>query len=159
MNAPPFDIEKAHRWFAVEFNNRAWDLIEAESRTAQQEQDLIHAAHASTYHWRQIGTSLHYLRALTLLASAYNVVGDYSGGLRYANDALAMLAKDDLEDTPFDRAVTYACVARANAGLGKTDQARQDKQRARDEAAKLEDVADRQVFDDLLNAGEWHGVE
>jgi hypothetical protein len=159
MNAPPFDVDKAHRWFAVELNNRAWDLIEAESWTAEQEQELIHAAHASTYHWRQVGSPLNHLRALSLLASAYNLVGDYSAGLRYAKDCVAMMDGQANDATHFDRAVAYACLARAGAGLGKTDQARQDKQRARDEAAKIEDAGERKVFDDLLTAGEWHGVE
>ncbi|NJM49445.1 MAG: hypothetical protein HC860_27425 [Alkalinema sp. RU_4_3] len=36
MSQPPFDVAVAHRWFAVEFNNRAWDLVEKTDRTADE---------------------------------------------------------------------------------------------------------------------------
>lgn len=158
MNAPPFDVDKAHRWFAVELNNRSWDLIEAKARTAQEDQLLIHTAHASTYHWLQAGTPLNHQRALCLLANAYNAVGDYAPALRYAQGCLELHGKNSQQATPFDEATAYECLARAQAGLGKADQARRHKQLARAAAEKLE-AADREVFDGLLKAGEWHGVD
>ena len=33
MTQPPFDVQRAHRWFAVELNNLAWEIVEADSRT------------------------------------------------------------------------------------------------------------------------------
>ena len=36
MTAHPFDLAKAHRWFAVEFNNLAWELYELPARTAEE---------------------------------------------------------------------------------------------------------------------------
>ena len=33
MPAPPFDLAQAHRWFAIEFNNQAWELVEKPSRS------------------------------------------------------------------------------------------------------------------------------
>ena len=47
MSTPPFDLSKAHRWFAIELNNRAWELIEAPARTAEEAVEMVTAAHAA----------------------------------------------------------------------------------------------------------------
>ena len=43
MATPPFDLARAHRWFAVELNNLAWDLVEAQERSASDIARMIHA--------------------------------------------------------------------------------------------------------------------
>lgn len=75
MSTAPFDLPKAHRWFAVELNNLCWDLIEAEHRSAEQTERMIHAAHAACHHWLQVGTAVNNLRAECLLATAYALAG------------------------------------------------------------------------------------
>ena len=58
MPEAPFDLAQAHRWFAIEFNNQAWDLVEKVNRTADETQQMIHAAHASILHWQSAGNAL-----------------------------------------------------------------------------------------------------
>jgi tetratricopeptide (TPR) repeat protein len=150
MAEPPFDLAQAHRWFAVDLNNRAWDLVEAKSRTAEEAEEMLHAAHAACYHWRQIGAPINHLRALCLLATAYNVCGDYASALRFARNCCALSEQNPEQQTPFDRATAYGCLARALAGSGQNDEARRCTQLAREAAAQLEDPADREVFERLL---------
>jgi hypothetical protein len=150
MPEPPFDAALAHRWFAIELNNRAWDLVEATSRSAQEQDEMIHAAHAACYHWRQVGTPINRLRALCLLASAYNARGDYAGALRHARDCCELSEQNPEQQTQFDRATAYGCLAQAHAGAGNVAEAQRYSQLARDAAAKLDDPADRELFERMF---------
>jgi len=47
MAKPKFDPMEAHRWFAVAMNNRAWDLLESDTRTERDDELLRNTAHAS----------------------------------------------------------------------------------------------------------------
>ena len=44
------------RQLAVDLFNHAWTLIELPERTPEQDDELIHAAHASRHHWAAVGT-------------------------------------------------------------------------------------------------------
>lgn len=44
---------EAHRRFSAECFNRAWDLIEKPERSADEDQLMVHLAHASLWHWMQ----------------------------------------------------------------------------------------------------------
>ena len=57
-----FDINKAHVHFAKKINGRVWELLGKEERTQAQDEEMIHAAHASLYHWLQVGTGAHHQR-------------------------------------------------------------------------------------------------
>ena len=54
MADAPFDLEKAHRWFAIELNNLSWDLFEAPDRSGEADQQMIHAAQLLQYATRAI---------------------------------------------------------------------------------------------------------
>ena len=62
MPEPPFEVSQAHRWFAVELNNRAWDLVEATERSPDETDEMIDSAHAACLHWRAVGVPLNALR-------------------------------------------------------------------------------------------------
>ena len=68
------ELHDRHRYFAVECNNRAWDLA-AKPRTAAEDDEMLNAAHAAAYHWRAVGTDLHAMRARMLLAPRLCAVG------------------------------------------------------------------------------------
>lgn len=46
----PFDLEKAHRWFAIETNNVTRDLLEKAERTCEDNRNLVNTAHTSARH-------------------------------------------------------------------------------------------------------------
>ncbi len=126
---PPFDEAVAHRWFAVECNNQAWDLVEAASRTAEQDHRMVALAYAASLHWHEVGTDLNRLRASNLLATVCAAVGDGAAAQRHSAaclawlDRLEQLAKSDetadaMADnegkkkpavTDFDRACAHGC--------------------------------------------------
>jgi len=148
MSPPPFDVAWAHRWFAIEFNNRAWDLFELEGRSAEETQEMIHAAHAAAIHWQAVGTPLNHQRAENLLTTAYCAAGKPEPALRHAQRCLELSDENAAEESPFDRATALGCAAQAHKLAGDITEAERLTALARAAADKLE-ADDRPVFDKL----------
>jgi hypothetical protein len=146
MPDPPFDLARAHRWFAVELNNLAWGLVEAEDRAPLDAERMIHAAHASCFHWLQVGEVLNHLRAQCLLATAYSRAGLGEAAVRHAEKCLALGRDADRKMTPFDRAAAHGCAALACATAGRAEDARREYQLATSAAATLDDPSDAELF-------------
>jgi len=43
--------EQFHKKMAVDLFNRTWDLLDKSERTPEENDELVHAGHASRYHW------------------------------------------------------------------------------------------------------------
>ena len=50
-STPPFDLQIAHQYFAVQCFNQAWRLIEKVDRSPADDEQMIELAHASMWHW------------------------------------------------------------------------------------------------------------
>jgi hypothetical protein len=148
MPEPPFDLAKAHRWFAVEFNNQAWDLVEKANRSAEETQQMIHLAHASALHWQAVGTALNCQRGENLLATVYAAADIPKAAVWHAERCLSLSVQNAKEETPFDRATALGCAARAHALAGDAAQADRLRTLAQAAAAALDDE-DRGVFEKL----------
>ncbi|MGH6611980.1 MAG: VOC family protein [Burkholderiaceae bacterium] len=48
-----FDVAAAHKYFAADCFNKAWDLIEKPDRSAEDNRLMVALSHASIYHWLQ----------------------------------------------------------------------------------------------------------
>lgn len=70
----PEEIAARHRYMAVEANNLAWQLSVVE-RTQAEDQEMLHAAHTAAWHWSKVGTELHHMRAVMLLAEVHALCG------------------------------------------------------------------------------------
>ena len=62
------------RQLAVDLFNRAWTLMETDERTEEQDDELINTAHASAYHWTQVGTPANRARSEWQLSRVYTVL-------------------------------------------------------------------------------------
>jgi hypothetical protein len=151
MSSPPFELPKAHRWFAVEFNNKAWDLLEKDGRSADQTQEMVHAAHAAAIHWQAVGGPLNDQRAENLLATVYCAARRPEPALRHAQRCLTLSEQNAAEETPFDRATALGCAAQAHKLAGDAAESERLTTLARAAADKL-DAEDRSVFDKLYPA-------
>jgi tetratricopeptide (TPR) repeat protein len=151
MAEAPFDVPRAHRWFGVEFNNLAWDLVEKAERSDEESARMIHAAHASCLHWQHVGAAVNQLRGECLLATAYAAAGLFEAAGRHAERGLELSREVGDEQTAFDRATALGCAARAYAGLGRMEAARERYREALQAAEGLE-AEDRGVFERLYPA-------
>ena len=148
MPEPPFDPAIAHRWFAVEFNNQAWNLIESPSRTPRQTEQMLHAAHGAYLHWLAIGQPINELRALCLLSTVYSAAQNAAEAARYARLCVALVEQNPDGLTPFDQATAYGAAAIANQRSGDLPAAEDYRKQAMRFAAELP-ADDREVFEKL----------
>ena len=152
MTDTPFDAQRAHRWFAVECNNQTWDLVEAESRTPEQVEQMIHGAHAACFHWLAAGSLLNHLRAQNLLATAYVAAGLAEAAVRHAERCLALSQEAGDSQSAFDRATAHGCASAAYQLNSQADLAQQQYALAKGAADTLEEADDRALFDKLYPA-------
>src|SRR6266496_46965 len=108
------DLVSWHRHFAMEANNRAWQLS-IEPRDPVRDREMLDAAHASAWHWQVAGTKLNHMRATMLLAEVHALLGHGRTALAYAREMREYFVhKADTPDweTAFAHAV-YAHAAHA----------------------------------------------
>ncbi|MBC7854572.1 MAG: hypothetical protein IAF94_14160 [Pirellulaceae bacterium] len=148
MAEAPLDLPRAQRWFAVECNNAAWELLDKSSRTADETERMLHAAHASVHHWLAVGNDLNRLRGMVLLANVHAGAGLAKGAVRYAEHALALSDAAGETQSAFDRATALAAAVRAYLLSDQGERAQQYVALAQQAAEKLE-PDDRLVFDQL----------
>ncbi len=107
--------ESWHTYFAMQANNAAWDLAQT-TADAISRLDLLDAAHASAWHWRQVGTELNHMRSGMLLAMVHSRMGMGASAWAYAQPMHAFfVGKADTPDWELAFAhVIYAMAAHAN---------------------------------------------
>ncbi len=111
----PEELDLQHRWFAVECNNAAWALA-TRDRTPEEDRELLDLAHAAEYHWRAVGTELHAMRALMLVAHAHASCGLGTTALKYAEQCTAFFTARDTE--PWELAFVHMIHAQAAHAAG-----------------------------------------
>lgn len=142
----PEDTDKWHKWFAVEFNNRAWRLAEKPARTPQENEEMLSAAHAAALHWGKVGDELTRARAAILLGQAHALVGDGKAALRYAREAFAYVTEHD-ECPPWQVAFAHAVMANAAAAHDERSLHQTHYQRAKALGSALTDDEERALFE------------
>lgn len=130
---------EAHRALAAGLYNQTWDLLGIERRTAAQDDEMIDAAHASAWHWRQVGNAANEARGHWLCSRVYAVLGMGETAVHHARRAVAIIdgGGEGIED--WDAPAAAEAMARALAVTGDLEGCATWRSRA---AAALEQVAD-----------------
>ena len=137
--------EKAtHKQMAVELFNQTWDLMERQDKDQAEIDRMIHAAHASRYHWEIAGGPVNIARGEWLISRVYALLQRQEPCLYHADRCLQVTSENDLKD--FDLAFAYEAMARACDLAG--DEVETAKYRALAEAAGADigDLKDREYF-------------
>ena len=133
-----------HRRLAAELFNGTWTLLEKQDRTPEDDAAMIHMAHASAYHWLQVGTSLNFGRSHWLCSRVYSVLGRPEPALYHAQLAHDICAEHGIGD--FDLAFAFEALARAHAVAGDRAESGGWLERARAAAASVTDSEDRELL-------------
>ena len=80
--------QELHKKFAVELFNQVWDLLEKEDRSVEEDDRMVHAAHASRFHWGEIGTPLEFERGEWQVSRVYAVLKRPHGALYHGQRCL-----------------------------------------------------------------------
>ena len=132
---------------ASQLFNHTWLLLEHEDRTRDDDDRMIHTAHASRYHWGQVpeATPAHLARGEWIISRVYAVLGRPEPALHHARRVLDLCQEHGIGD--FDLAFAYEALARAHAVAGDAGQARDYADQA---LAAAEDIADSDDRDLVL---------
>jgi len=140
----PEEIARSHRWHAVECNNLAWRLSDQPQRTILEAEQMLDAAHASAFHWGQVGTELHRARAHMLLGRVYAVLGDGPRAMAHARLSYDYLMAHDPPD--WEAAFAHAILANAAFAAGESGMHREHHARAKELGQAIVDPEDKEIF-------------
>jgi hypothetical protein len=149
-----------HRAEAVGLFNSVWQMLDAADRTPALDDQMVHAAHASRWHWSQAG-ELGGDEQLAVgewqCSRVYSVLGRGEPALHHARACLAICEESGLTDWVL--AAAYEALARASAVAGNGGEARTWLARARTATAAIADPKDRDVIDvDLASLAALTGL-
>ncbi|TMW72053.1 hypothetical protein [Alteribacter natronophilus] len=133
-----------HRKQAARSFNATWDLIEKQDRTPDDDLQMIHTAHASRFHWGEIGTPLEFTRGEWQLSRVYALTGMGESALYHARHALEICLDHRIGD--FDLAFAYEAMARACSTAGDRKRMKKYIAKAEEAAGKIEKQEDRDYF-------------
>jgi hypothetical protein len=120
---------------------------------------MLHAAHASLYHWLRAGTGVNHQRGEWLIARVHAVLGHADLALQHATRCLELTSQHSALMEDFDFAFAQECMVRAHAVAGNRAEALKHLQHAKEAGEKIKDAEDKKIFFDDLRSGDWHGVQ
>jgi hypothetical protein len=142
-----------HRQLGVELYNGTWALIEREDRTPDEDDEMLHQAHASAYHWLQAPhTAANRARSHWLCSRVHVLAGQPEGALYHARRCLSLVETHNEAMEDWDLAAAYEAFARAHAASGDQDDARRYLELARAEAATIANPEDSKHIESDLDS-------
>jgi DNA-binding transcriptional MerR regulator len=142
----PPDLDVAtRRALAAGLFNHVWTLLETQDRTREQNDEMVHAAHASRYHWGEIGDAKNLAIGEWQCSRVYAVLGRGEPALHHARRCLEITEGHKAERWLL--ASAYEALARASAVAGDRAGAAEWKQKAQATMAEVEDADDRQIVE------------
>ena len=132
---------------ASQLFNEVWRLMEQDVRTRDDDDRMIHMAHASRYHWGQVSdaTPAHRARGEWQVSRVYSVLGRGEPAMHHARRVLDLCEENGIGD--WDLGFAYEAIARAYAVAGDAANAREFTDRS---LAAAEDIAEDEDRDLLL---------
>jgi hypothetical protein len=144
MNPPEFDLAAAHRYFAAQCFNRAWELIDKRARTPDEDEQMLQLNQASIWHWTQRSDcqpkhlSIGYWQASRIHA----ILDRGAEARRYAELCLAHTPEDDA----FLMGYAHEALSRAASKVGDAVTAAQHFEQATKYAGMVSDDEDRRLL-------------
>ena len=138
------EIAKWHRFFAVECNNRGWNLVENERRGPGEDIEMLHCAHASAFHWGKVGTASNVAKSELLLAFVHAMLGYGAQASRYAQRSLDFVMAHSAAE--WELAFAHAAVSFAAAVQNDAEAHLSHYNRARKIGDGLSSAEEREIF-------------
>jgi hypothetical protein len=136
------------RQLGVDLYNKTWRLMESR----EDDEVMLHMAHASAYHWQQAPECEPKNRARSewLCSRVYTVLGRAEPALYHAKRCLEICRAhpENMED--WDLPFAHEALARAHRVAGNDDEVRDQEQKARELGEQLADPKDREHLEEAL---------
>ncbi len=137
-----------HRKLAISLFNLTWNLLDKKDRNREESDKMIHAAHASRYHWGEIGTPLEFERGEWQISRVYSVLERSEPALYHAKRCLDICKENNIGD--FDIAFAYEAIARAHSIAGDKTECNKHLQLAKEAGKIIKKKEDKDYFSSEL---------
>ena len=144
----PTELDPAtRRKLAGDLFNHTWTLLERTERTPDQDDEMIHSAHASRYHWGEVPDheAVNLARGEWQCSRVYAVLGRPEPALWHARRCLEINKAAGNAD--WDIASAYEAMARAYMVAGDKEQLATWKAKAVAALAAIADADDREIVE------------
>jgi hypothetical protein len=146
MSDPPTPEQAAvwQRRLASQANNRAWTLSESLSRTPEEDEEMLQAAHTAMYLWKIVGNASHHAHAAQLLAHTYALLGLGEPARHYLAKSSPFFFREGAE--PVELAFAHAVAANVAAATGDAEAHATHRAEAERLTAALPEQEDRNIL-------------
>jgi len=140
------------RRLAADLYNRVWTLLEQPGRTPEEDDEMLHAAHASRFHWGEVGDGPRLARGEWQCSWVYSELERAEPALYHARrcEALCAAHADELED--FDLPAMHEAFARAQLVAGNREEALRRLALARELSEAIADLEDRELIQSQIDS-------
>ncbi|TET79866.1 MAG: hypothetical protein E3J41_00800 [Candidatus Cloacimonadota bacterium] len=152
-----YSAQECHKKFAIELNNLVWNLLGKKERTHEDNEKMIHAAHASCYHWGEIGEPINLQRGEWMISHVYAILNRQEPALYHAKECMELTEKNKFVD--FDLAYAYEAMARAYAATGEKSECEKYMRLAKEAGEKIKGDKDKKIFVGDFESGPWYGMK
>lgn len=142
--APVAIDRELRRQLAANLFNHTWTLLETPDRGAVQDDEMLHAAHASRYHWGEVGEPANLARGEWQCSRVYATLGRGEPALWHARRCLAICEEHGIGD--WDIAFAWEAIARASRVAGDAAGAEAALSRAREFSDAIVEAEDRELL-------------
>jgi DNA-binding transcriptional MerR regulator len=136
-----------HKRLGIDLFNKTWVFLEKENRTREEDDEMLHCAHASAYHWLQVGTQANRARSEWQCSRVYAVLGRPEPAFVHAQRCLELVERSPDVMEEFDLPAAYEALARAHWIAGDLGEARRYRELGLAETAKIADEEDRRIME------------
>lgn len=129
---------------AKDLFNLVWRYLEKPKRSAEEDDLMINAAHASCYHWAEVGSAEQLAIGHWQISHVYAVLGRAESALYHGARSLDTCKRADVKDFPL--AYAYEALARAHALNGNPEEARRCIALGKATGQRIKGSMDRDLF-------------
>lgn len=133
-----------HKRAAITLFNLVWSLLDKKDRIKQEDDKMVHAVHASRFHWGEIGTPVEFERGEWQISRVYSVLNRPQSALYHAERCLEICKEHNIGD--FDIAFAYEAMARAHAVAGDNSDCEKYIKLAKKAGEQIKKKEDKDLF-------------
>ena len=145
IEAPsPEDIASYRRTLAPRDFNHTWELLDLDSLTREQEEEMLASAFAQRHNWYQVGQPRNWAIADWQIARVAVVLGYVDLARRFGERSLELAVEHGLD--PFVVGFAHEAIARAAAAVDDVETFTEHLELARATLTDIEDAEDRDTL-------------
>ncbi|MBI1731048.1 hypothetical protein HYR53_10615 [Candidatus Acetothermia bacterium] len=144
--SPNFDLDAAHKYFAVQCFNKTWEFLNKPTRTQAEDEEMLELCFSSFWHWRNVKSqkpvnlSIGYWQ----LSRVHAVLGKADDARYFGERCLEVSEVNDVGD--FFVGYAHEALARAELVAKNKKSAMSQLKEAEALAAKVADKEDRELL-------------